>query len=250
MPSNDHFFRYYAEYQKRSGCYVAGTNVGFSSPRLAYILSGCCRIEYGDGMSLTIRPGDVWYIPKGMPYTSYWTTDDDVIFYKLEFEADDFSLKYKTMQAFRLPKIEKDFDRLCDKHTQEISFDSYSVFFRILSALSPLLEQQDTTFLHRILPALKYLQQECASVRVKELADMCYMSCSRFYEVFREAVGESPINYKNRIKVSRAKLMIQQGKTLDEVCETLHFSSPSFLRRMMKKFLGITPKDVKRNESI
>jgi len=76
------------------------------------------------------------------------------------------------------------------------------------------------------------------------------MSSSRFYEVFREAIGESPINYKNRIRVAHAKMLIQEGKTLDEVCELLHFSSPSFLRRMMKKFLGITPKEAKRNESI
>ena len=46
---------------------------------------------------------------------------------------------------------------------------------------------------------------------VKKLADMCYMSSSRFYEVFREAVGESPINYKNRIRVSYAKMLIQEG---------------------------------------
>ena len=250
MQAHDHFFRYIATYHNRQGCYTSGTNVGFSSPRFAYIKSGSCRVEYGDGV-LYLKPGYVWYIPKGAPYTSYWDTKDDVIFNKLEFELDDFSLTYKTMQAFSMPESKDDFTYLCEKHDQSSAFGNMSAFFSILNELTPLLKKEDSTSLHRILPALKYLQQQdCTNVQVKQLAKMCYMSASRFYEVFREAVGDSPVNYKNKIKVSRAKMLIQDGKTLDEVCELLHFSSASFLRRMMKKHLGITPKEAKQNESI
>jgi len=251
MQGQDHFFRYFAEHHDQAGNYIAGTNIGFSSPRLAYILRGSCRVEYGSGEILYLHQEDVWYIPKGLPYTSYWETEDNIIYIKLEFEADDFSLKYKTMQAFHLPEMKSDFTYLYEHQESELLFGNLSVFFRILDTLTPRLKQEKTASLHRILPALKYLQQQdSASVKVQELAAMCYMSSSRFYEVFREAIGESPINYKNRIRVAHAKMLIQEGKTLDEVCELLHFSSPSFLRRMMKKFLGITPKEAKRNESI
>lgn len=251
MQGQECFYRFFAEHCKRDGSYIAGTNVGFSSPRLAYIIKGNCRVEYENGKTLFLQPKDVWYIPKGLPYTSYWSTQDSVVFNKLEFEADDFSLKYKTMQSFRLLQAEDDFARLCEPQKEESPFGNASVFFNILNTVTPLLKQQKTESLNRILPALKYLhQQDFTAVSVKKLADMCYMSSSRFYEVFREAVGESPINYKNRIRVSYAKMLIQEGKTLDEVCEILHFSSPSFLRRMMKKFLGITPKNAKYNESI
>lgn len=247
----DHFCRYWTENHRRAGSYTAGTKVGFPLPHLAYIKSGSCRVEYGDGETLTLRPGDAWYIPKGLPYASHWSTENDVIFYKLEFEADDFSLKYRTMQVFRLPELEAHFTRLCDEGNQPHPFDSLASFFHILSALTPLLKQEQSTSFDRIIPALKYLQQwDSVSIQVSELAVMCCLSPSRFYEVFREAVGESPINYKNKIKLSHAKILLHQGRTLDEVCELLHFSSPSFLRRMMKKHLGITPKEAKQGGNI
>lgn len=247
----DHFCRYSAEYHKRSGSYCAGTNVGFPSIRLAYILNGSCRVENAKGEVLHLKPGDVWYIPKGLPYSSHWTTADHVSFVKLEFEADDFSLQHKTMQVFRLPELEYDFKQLCNHEEQTNCYGSLSSFYHILSTLSPHLKQEKNTALYRILPALKYLQQQdLAVVRVKELAAMCCMSSSRFYQEFRKAVGDSPINYKNKIKLSYAKILLQEGRTLDEVCDLLHFSSPSFLRRIMKKHLGITPKEAKQRESI
>lgn len=247
----EHYCRYLAECLRQSVSYSAGTNVGFPSPHLAYIICGSCLVEYGQGKVLHLQPGDVWYIPKGLPYTSRWTAQEHVIFMKLEFEADDFSVQYRTMQAFRLPELKKDFEALCGAQEQPHPYGSLSAFFHILSTLAPFLKREENTALHRILPALKFLQQQDpVSVRVDELAALCYMSTSRFYEVFREALGDSPINYKNKIRLSHAKMLIQEGKKLDEICEVLHFSSPSFLRRMMKKHLGITPKEAKQRESI
>ena len=101
------------------------------------------------------------------------------------------------------------------------------------------------------MPALKYLRdQNSETVRVEKAASLCYMSPSRFFEVFREAVGISPIQYKNRIKLARAEALLLQGKTAEEVCELLHFSSPTFMRRMMKKHLGVIPRDIKKGISI
>ena len=101
------------------------------------------------------------------------------------------------------------------------------------------------------MPALKYLRdQNSETVRVEKAASLCYMSPSRFFEVFREAVGISPIQYKNRIKLARAEALLLQGKTAEEVCELLHFSSPTVMRRMMKKHLGVIPRDIKKGISI
>jgi AraC-like DNA-binding protein len=50
--------------------------------------------------------------------------------------------------------------------------------------------------------------------------------------------------------LARAEALLLQGKTTEEVCEILHFSSPTFMRRMMKKHLGMTPRDIKKGSSI
>jgi YesN/AraC family two-component response regulator len=44
--------------------------------------------------------------------------------------------------------------------------------------------------------------------------------------------------------------MILSGFTLEETCEKLDYTSPSFLRRQMKKFLGKTPREIKAQEKM
>lgn len=150
-----------------------------------------------------------------------------------------------------MPEAEKDFDSLLEAWEKEDSFQILAALYLLLHRVLPLLERSENKWGDRILPALKYLRdQNCELVRVEEVAALCYMSPSRFFEVFREAVGVSPIQYKNQIKLARAEALLLQGKTTDEVCEILHFSSPTFMRRMMKKHLGLTPRDIKKGISI
>lgn len=247
----EHFCRYLAVRLKRAGSYIAGTKIGFPSPHLAWIHQGSCQVEYGSGKVLLLGPGDVWFIPKGLPYVSRWSAENEVVFDKLEFEADYFSLYYRTMQVLHLPELRADFSRLCAKGESDHSFGSLAAFYHILDTLIPLLKKEKNDSIERILPALRYIcEWDSASIRVDELAQMCYMSPSRFYEVFREAVGDSPINYKNQIRLSHAKMLIQEGMKIEEVCERLQFSSPSFLRRMIKRHLGTTPKELRQGRSI
>jgi AraC-like DNA-binding protein len=234
----------------RTGPYTAGTKVGFSAPRLAFIKRGGCVVETEDGAVFQLREGDIWFLPKLFSYVSHWY-GEEVFFDMVEFDVDFLSLYYQSMQVLHFPEAEKDFEFLLLAWEKEDSFESLAALYLLLHRVLPLLKKSENKWGDRILPALKYLRdQNSESVRVEEVAALCYMSPSRFFEVFREAVGVSPIQYKNRIKLARAEALLLQGKTTEEVCEILHFSSPTFMRRMMKKHLGMTPRDIKKGSSI
>ena len=242
----DHFCRFFARRNIRQGPYTAGTKVGFSAPRLAFIKQGRCVVETEEGKVFHLGEGDVWFLPKLSSYVSNWY-GKNVVFDVVEFDVDFLSLYYQSMQVLHLPEAEKDFDSLLTSWEKEASFQCLATLFLLLHWILPLLERSENKWGDRILPALKYLREQNAEeARVEEVAALCYMSPSRFYEVFREAVGVSPIQYKNRIKLARAEALLLQGKTSEEVCELLHFSSPTFMRRMMKKHLGLTPSDIKK----
>lgn len=247
----EHFCRFFARRNHRYGCYTAGSKVGFSAPRLAFIKCGECVVESSDNAVFHLKAGDVWFLPKLSCYASHWQGKDDVIFDMVEFDVDFLSLYYQTMQVVHLPEAEQDFEYLLQAFENEDSFQSLAALYLLLDRVLPLLEKSENKWGDRILPALKYLrEQSFEQVRVEQAAALCYMSPSRFYEVFREAVGVSPIQYKNQIKLARAESLLMQGKTAEEVCEILHFSSPTFMRRMMKKHLGLTPRDIKKGISI
>ncbi len=247
----EHFCRLFVRRNHRYGSYTAGSKVGFSAPRLAFIKQGRCIVETSDGSVFHLHKGDVWFLPKLSSYDSHWYGEDDVIFDMVEFDVDYLSLYYQSMQVLHLPEAEKDFDLLLEAWEKEDSFQSLAALYTLLHRLIPLLKKSENKWGDRIQPALKYLRnQNSEKIRVEEAAALCYMSPSRFFEVFREAVGISPIQYKNRVKLARAESLLMQGKTSEEVCEILHFSSPTFMRRMMKKHLGLTPRDIKKGSSI
>jgi AraC-like DNA-binding protein len=246
----EHFCRFFTRRNIRTGPYTAGTKVGFSAPRLAFIKRGGCVVETQDGAVFGLREGDIWFLPKLFSYVSHWY-GEEVFFDMVEFDVDFLSLYYQSMQVLHFPEAEKDFEFLLLAWEKEDSFESLAALYLLLHRVLPLLKKSENKWGDRILPALKYLRdQNSESVRVEEVAALCYMSPSRFFEVFREAVGVSPIQYKNRIKLARAEALLLQGKTTEEVCEILHFSSPTFMRRMMKKHLGMTPRDIKKGSSI
>ena len=246
----EHFCRFFTRRNIRTGPYTAGTKVGFSAPRLAFIKRGGCVVETQDGAVFGLREGDIWFLPKLFSYASHWY-GEEVSFDMVEFDVDFLSLYYQSMQVLHFPEAEKDFEFLLLAWEKEDSFESLAALYLLLHRVLPLLKKSENKWGDRILPALKYLRdQNSESVRVEEVAALCYMSPSRFFEVFREAVGVSPIQYKNRIKLARAEALLLQGKTTEEVCEILHFSSPTFMRRMMKKHLGMTPRDIKKGSSI
>lgn len=246
----EHFCRFFVRRNIQTGPYIAGTKVGFPTPRLAFIKQGRCVVETTDGAIFHLSEGDVWFLPKLSSYVSHWY-GENVVYDVVEFDVDFLSLYYQSMQVMHLPETEKDFDSLLEAWEKEDSLQCLAVLYQLLHRILPLLEKSENKWGDRVLPALKYLRdQNSEKVRVEEAAALCYMSPSRFFEVFREAVGVSPIQYKNRIKLVRAESLLMQGKTTDEVCEILHFSSPTFMRRMMKKHLGLTPRDIKKGISI
>lgn len=203
-----------------------------------------------NGEGLHLSDGDIWYIPKGVAYTSYWE-DGKSAFDMTEFEVDQLSLYYPKMQVVHSPELSAEFDSLIREREQKNDLACTAVFYQILSKVLPLLEKRNLDSVERILPALNYLRDHSGeTVTVEEVAKLCHMSPSRFFEVFRAAVGESPIKYKNKIRLFRAETLLLEGKTAEEVCELLNFSSPSFLRRMMKKYLGTTPKAIKTGQTI
>ena len=221
---------------------VRGTPTGFTSPRLAYIVNGECVCVSEDG-DLYLKQGDVWSLPAKKGYKSIWTAKPKVEFYFIQYEADFVSLSVKKFRKIENCDIYNDFKAL---HESKNDFERLSLFYRIIFKTAPLISEQEKYNIEAIFPALKYIRDNFErSVKVNDLATLCFMSQSKFFTEFKKITGLSPIDYKNRLKVSKASEMILNGATLEEVCERLNYSSPAFLRRQMLKFSGKTPRELR-----
>ncbi len=223
---------------------VAGSKTGFNEMRLAYVKKGECFMETSDGFSLTIREGDLWFLPAKKPYVSHWS-GQNIEFYSIEFDCDNMALFYDEFQTFRLENAEELFVSLNYHYENDSPFSCLAYFYKLLSLVVPLIKKADANF-DTILPAINFIKDNCdKNIRVSELASLCYLSTSRFYALFKSATSTSPIEYKNSVKLSKAIALIKSGETLEKICEKLNFASPSFLRRLLKKHYALSPKQIR-----
>ena len=83
---------------------------------------------------------------------------------------------------------------------------------------------------------------------LEEYAEICKMSKFHFLRVFKEITGESPIEYRNKIRIERAKeLLHDKNLSIKEVGIKLGYNSPSYFCDAFKKKTGISPKEYKKN---
>ena len=78
---------------------------------------------------------------------------------------------------------------------------------------------------------------------VGELANACYMSVSNFRKLFVASFGVSPIQYRNRLRLKHAEILLEEGcHTVSEIALLSGFLSESYFCRLYKKMMGRTPK--------
>lgn len=249
MNGDNHNCYLYSSSYSAAHDYSSDGHIVFAKPRLAFIVKGRCDMVAEDGQTLSISEGDVWFLPKHIPYRSSWTANGTVEFLYVEFDLDSCSVSYNRFQRIHAPDSLPLFKKTLSSYNSGDTVGALSGLFAILERFLPLLSHRIDSNHSRILPALNYLHENYASpVSVSKLAKLCAMSESYFYSVFKSATAESPIEYKNTLKIDNAVRLIEQGETLESVCEALSFSSPAFLRRLVKRQTGMLPKDIKKNK--
>lgn len=76
---------------------------------------------------------------------------------------------------------------------------------------------------------------------------MCSMSKYHFLRVFKQIVGETPLAYRNRIRIEHAKELLKNGYlSISEISQELGFSSPSFFSDAFKSAVGLSPVQYKK----
>ncbi len=77
---------------------------------------------------------------------------------------------------------------------------------------------------------------------LEEMAELALMSRSKFAELFKRIVGQSPGDYVIDWRIVVAKDLLQQKKSVAIVANAVGYENGSALARVFRKKLGISPK--------
>lgn len=90
--------------------------------------------------------------------------------------------------------------------------------------------------------ACQYIEDHAAEgISLTDVAG--YVNFSRYYflRVFSTAVGMPPHAYLESVRIGKAKLLLEQGMSLNQVAHESGFSDQSHFTNRFKRFIGVTP---------
>jgi len=91
------------------------------------------------------------------------------------------------------------------------------------------------------------LHNHCKPIQLSDLARHIDRSPNHVTRVFKEILGQTPINYIHQVKVSIACELIKvNSMTIGEISNHLGYCEQSYFHRIFKKFTGVSPTDVQR----
>ena len=99
----------------------------------------------------------------------------------------------------------------------------------------------------RITWAVDYLQRHLAdTLRIPELAALVNLSPSRFRDLFRAQLGVGPAEYLQRLRLRRARLLIEGTfLSVKEVMALVGYNDASHFSREFRRQHGISPSAVR-----
>lgn len=78
--------------------------------------------------------------------------------------------------------------------------------------------------------------------RLNELADLAKLSPNFFCRIFKDIVGDSPINYINKYRINNAKkLLIKTSMGIKEIAYECGFDNDTYFYTLFKRFEGQSP---------
>lgn len=94
-----------------------------------------------------------------------------------------------------------------------------------------------------ILTVQKWLEEHFREeIKIDDLAGKAAMGRRTFERRFKNATGDSPLHYLQRIRVEKAKYLLENGReTFDIITARVGYEDPSTFRRIFQKSTGLQP---------
>lgn len=213
---------------------------------VAYMEQGNSKIV-AENSTIEIQAGDVFYIPKGLSYQSYWYAENEIRF--LSFGFDLFP--EGNTKRYVLQKIE------CgDAVVQQLRniptnmpADSGLLgrFYATLANILPFMRYDDHSRRKIVLEKAKNYMYANPDCKISDVAGHCFVSEPALYALFKKEAGITPNTLRQKILCEKAVLLLTTtDRSIQEISDTVGFSSTSYFRKLLLKHIGKSPREIRK----
>lgn len=193
--------------------------------------------------------GDVFYTPPGCRYHSYWSGERiDYDSYAFHYFPDPTGAEYGVQRIGMTDAAWAFLTALsADKR---VSVQSVGRFYCFLGAVLPAMTPTaHDPRLETVAVAREYIRTH-TDFTARELSRHLGISESGLYALFRETLGRTPVEEKNRIRIERAvELLTTTDRAVESIAERLGFSSAAYFRKVLRAETGKTPREIRKNST-
>lgn len=217
--------------------------------------------------------GDITFIARNIPHTTYsapgtqsrWTylfVDPQELVDPLTGgyakQTSELLRKLNTallIPAGHSPSVSFYFNQICyglsekpANHHLKVRSDFLSLMIATVNFLPeqlPAAETPDNASTLSIVPALEYIKQNyMTSFSMDYLAELCGLSPTHFRRIFNLAMGRSPLEYLNTVRINKACYLLRSTEdSILNISEDVGFHSISSFNRYFSRMIGMSPRE-------
>ena len=200
------------------------------------------------GQTLELKQNELFYIPKGCPYHSYWIADNFVTFDSIGFLyfPTNNSNGYMLQKIEQNQEIQEAFAPLSESKT--LNAASIGTLYGLLGILEGKLKPSPLTRDVGIYEEVVQYMRMNPHKTIPQYARLCGVSEALLYHHIKKATGKTPNRIRQEILCEEAaNILITTNYTVEEICDMLKFSSAAYFRKVFHDIYHKSPTQVRKD---
>ena len=217
-----------------------------------FVKKGSCRYVFGDE-SVELMEGSLIYLPK-MSRHKCIVTSEEYSYIRIDFqiltpemEEIIFSTAPMVMNTSDPQRIAVIVKELCGgygnygaKKKFKLVSKLYQLFYTLSDDEIPIEKRR---IINKISAGIEYVEKTYnKELDIETAAELCNLSVSRFRSLFREATGQSVLEYREKLRMEQACALIKtRSYSMGKIAEFLGYANVYYFSYRFKKSFGVSP---------